>query len=209
MIKKKIKEVGLLKEKYKDSKQAYFLNMGHRDDDANECYTRREDADKLVHFLTAKKIIEKNYIIWLPFNDYHSNIYDSLKDSGYNNLIATDDNFFLYEPDDYDIIISNPPFQNRTKLFNRLFSLRHPFVILNANMFFNNCNMVYKLIQYSDRIAFLCPSRRMYFIRNGIEDSDISAFYSFWLCFDVGLQGWIKLPNITGQSELPITYNNL
>lgn len=38
--------------------------------------------------------------------------------------------FFTYEPEDYDIIVSNPPFAIKDKILERLYELNKPFAIL-------------------------------------------------------------------------------
>ncbi len=38
--------------------------------------------------------------------------------------------FFAYEPEDYDVIVSNPPFNIKDKILDRLYDLGKPFAIL-------------------------------------------------------------------------------
>ena len=38
--------------------------------------------------------------------------------------------FFEYEPDEWDIIVSNPPFSIKDKILERLYSFNKPFAIL-------------------------------------------------------------------------------
>ena len=38
--------------------------------------------------------------------------------------------FFTYEPDDYDVIVSNPPFSIKDKILERLYELNKPFAVL-------------------------------------------------------------------------------
>lgn len=52
---------------------------------------------------------------------------------GYNVVrshIDDGQDFFKYEPDDYDIIVSNPPFTIKDKILERLYELEKPFAIL-------------------------------------------------------------------------------
>lgn len=39
-------------------------------------------------------------------------------------------NFFFYEPDEYDIIISNPPFSIKDDIIKHLYELSKPYAIL-------------------------------------------------------------------------------
>lgn len=38
--------------------------------------------------------------------------------------------FFSYEPEEYDVIVSNPPFSIKDKILKRLYELNKPFAIL-------------------------------------------------------------------------------
>lgn len=38
--------------------------------------------------------------------------------------------FFTYEPDEYDVIVSNPPFSMKDQVLKRLYELNKPFAIL-------------------------------------------------------------------------------
>lgn len=44
--------------------------------------------------------------------------------------IDEDKNFFYYEPDNYDIIISNPPFSQKDDILKRLYELNKPYAML-------------------------------------------------------------------------------
>lgn len=183
-----------------------YINMNKKND---ECYTRKVEADRLINYLVKNKIVSKNARIWLPFNDYKSAIYLSLLENGFKKLTATDDNFYdIANETKYDIIISNPPFHNRTKLFNKLLELDKPFILLQPIMFFNNGTCIKMLTKYGAKfgalcpnkrmgfernIGFLCPDKNMGFIVNGKEHDHTSAFYSFWLCFKTKVVGFVNM----------------
>ena len=59
------------------------------------------------------KYIPKSYRIWCPFDAEWSSFYQTFRENGFDVIRSHIDegkDFFLYEPDDYDVIISNPPF---------------------------------------------------------------------------------------------------
>lgn len=182
-----------------------FINMNYKND---ECYTRKCESDKLVNYLVKNKIINKNQRIWLPFNDYGSNIHKSLKENGFRNLKITKRDFYTINDNDFDIIISNPPFSGRSKLFKRLIQINKPFILLQPIMFFNNGTCIRILTRYGAKFGGLCPKGRMTFERNigflfpknsmgfivnGEEKEKTSAFYSFWLCFKTKIIGFTDL----------------
>jgi len=52
---------------------------------------------------------------------------------GYNVVrshINDGQDFFTYEPEDYDVIVSNPPFSIKDKILERLYELNKPFAVL-------------------------------------------------------------------------------
>lgn len=106
-----------------------------RDD---ECYTTSNEARKLCDFLFANNLINDK-IIWLPFDTDQSNIYRELNKTHHNIILSSLESgkdFYVYEPPAWDLIISNPPFSNRTALFDRLTSFKKPFIVLQPTYFF-------------------------------------------------------------------------
>jgi hypothetical protein len=79
------------------------------------------------------KYIPKEATIWCPFDTAQSNYVKIFEDRG-NDVVAThiDDgvDFFEYEPEHYDFIVSNPPYSLKGEVFERLFALGKPFAML-------------------------------------------------------------------------------
>lgn len=79
------------------------------------------------------KFLDKKATIWCPFDEEDSNFVKVLKKEGFN-VIATHIkdgyNFFDYEPDNYDIIVSNPPFSIKDKILKRINELNKPYALL-------------------------------------------------------------------------------
>ena len=80
------------------------------------------------------KYIQKDKIIWLPFDEEWSAFYQTFTELGYKVIrssLKDGQDFFKYEPDEkYDIIVSNPPFSKKDEVLKRLFELNKPFAIL-------------------------------------------------------------------------------
>lgn len=93
----------------------------------DEFYTPRYAIEPIL------KYIPKDLTIWCPFDTEQSNFVKMLSERG-NKVIATHitngQNFFDYEPDNYDYILSNPPYSKKNEVFDRLFSLNKPFAML-------------------------------------------------------------------------------
>ena len=162
----------------------------------DECYTTHNEALKMVEYITVNNIVSKNDVIWLPFDNEFSNIYKTLKQHDYNIVMTNLENgqdFYIYQPEKWDIIITNPPFSGRTNLMNRLISFDKPFIILQATQYFNNQFAVNYLCNYSDDFKFLMPRSRMSFLTYKEDENIIrsdkngASFYSFWLCYKTKL----------------------
>lgn len=95
---------------------------------SDECYTPYYAVDPLLEF------IGKDKTIWCPFDKEWSAYVQTFKANG-NRVIYShiDDgkDFFSYEPESYDLIVSNPPFSLSVKVFNRLYNLNKPFCVLS------------------------------------------------------------------------------
>jgi len=95
--------------------------------DADEMYTPFYCVEPIL------KYIDKSMTIWCPFDKEWSAYVKLLKENG-NKVIYThiDDgkDFFKFEPDEYDAIISNPPFSKKDRVLKRLYQLDKPFAVL-------------------------------------------------------------------------------
>lgn len=71
--------------------------------------------------------------IWCPFDQEDSEYVRIFREAGYKVIASHIDdgqNFFEYEPEHYDIIISNPPFSIKDDILRRLDELATPFAML-------------------------------------------------------------------------------
>lgn len=106
------------------------LNVGYLTSDKkdNELFTPFYVVDHIIEYLPKDKII------WCPFDiDKWSAFSIRLKEGGYKVISSHIDNgqdFFNYEPEQWDIIVSNPPFSLKDKILERLYSFNKPFAIL-------------------------------------------------------------------------------
>ena len=105
------------------------LNVGYltSDKEDNELYSPYFVVDHIIKYLPRDKII------WTPFDCEWSAFYQKLKEEGYRvvrSSLQDRQDFFEYEPDEWDIIVSNPPFSLKNKVLERLYSFNKPFAIL-------------------------------------------------------------------------------
>lgn len=107
------------------------LNTGYltakTDKASDEYYTPEEAVIPLLEYL------HPNSVIWCPFDKESSSYVKVLKENGFfveYSHIDKGKNFFYYEPDYYDVIISNPPFSCKDQILRRLNELNRPFAML-------------------------------------------------------------------------------
>ena len=80
------------------------------------------------------KYIKPNSTIWCPFDTENSEFVVQLKEAGHKVIyshIWLGQDFFEYEPNEqYDYIISNPPFTRKLEVLDRLYKLNKPFAMV-------------------------------------------------------------------------------
>ena len=101
----------------------------------DECYTPRYGVYPILKYLN------KEQIIWCPFDTKESNFVKILKEEGYqvvHSHIKNGQDFYEYEPEQWDVIVSNPPFTNKRKIFERCLSFNKPFALIMSNTWLND-----------------------------------------------------------------------
>jgi len=93
----------------------------------DEFYTPRYAIEPIL------KYIPSGGVVWCPFDNENSNFVKMLREQRIE-VIATHKesgyDFFEYEPEGYDCIVSNPPYSLKNEVFERLFKLGKPFAML-------------------------------------------------------------------------------
>ena len=107
------------------------INIGYltadRTSSGDECYTPFYAVEPLLEFLPKDKII------WCPFDEEWSAFYQLFLKHGYSVIrssLAEGQDFFRYEPENWDILVSNPPFSKKDEVLKRAFSFNKPFALL-------------------------------------------------------------------------------
>lgn len=133
-------------------------------------------------------------IIWLPFDTEDSQYFIILKEHGYKVVrshLNDDKDFFHYQPEQFDIIVSNPPFSQKLKIMERIiFDLKKPFVLL-MNIMCLNYQEIGNLFQFvGKQIQFIIPDKKVSF------DGNTSSFCSGYVCYDfINHTEFVHLPH--------------
>lgn len=114
------------------------------------------------------KYVHPRLRIWCPFDTAESNFVKVFREAGrevVHSHICDGQDFFEYEPERWDVLISNPPFSNKRKFFERALALGKPFALLMTNTWLNDAapkqlfaERDLQLLMFEQRIRFQSPS---------------------------------------------------
>ena len=158
----------------------------HTTDLAQELYTPRQDAVKILQF------IPKEWTIYeCCWGD--GDMADAFRDMEYQVVGGKDVDFFSNTITNYDCIITNPPWRNHKDFIQHAFTLGKPFAFLLRLEHIGGVR-AYDLFK-DKKIQIIIPKKRINFItqkmRKGIKATG-SPFHSIWLTYGLGLESDIQ-----------------
>lgn len=152
----------------------YMHTSGGKND---ECYTNRYAVEPLLPYMEKFR----NKIIWCPFDTEESEFVKVFREYGYNVVqshISEGKDYFSYEPENWDVMISNPPFSGKKRIFERAVSFDKPFCLLMTIAWLNDSAPA-KVFQNID-LQLLMFKKRMQFKYK--EQTDKINFSSAYFC---------------------------
>jgi len=158
----------------------------------DECYTPHYAVKPIL------KYIPKDVIVWCPFDKQESEFVKQISQQNevvYSH-IDTNQDFFTYEPDNWDVMISNPPFTNKRKYFERALTFNKPFALIMTNTWLND-SAPKKIFKDKD-LQLLMFDKRMKFISPDGRNNDKITFSSSYYC-------WNLLPKQIIMEDLDMT----
>ncbi len=144
----------------------------------DECYTPEYGVLPLLDFMP------KNKIYWLPFDRADSAFVKVLTEHDYTFIPSHIDNgedFYNFEPNKWDIIVSNPPYTNKRLIFERALSFNKPFALLMSNTWLNDAAP--KQLFKDKDLQLLMFDKRIKYINNGKVENKIT-FSSSYYCYN-------------------------
>jgi len=98
--------------------------------------------------------------------------------------ISEGKDFYTYEPDEHwDVMVSNPPFSAKKKIFQRAISFGKPFALLMTSTWWGD-SALNRLFTNERPFQVLKPDKRMEFVRpNGTYAKQIT-FLAMYYCFN-------------------------
>ena len=130
------------------------------------------------------KYIPKGAIVWCPFDTEDSEFVKQISKTNevvYSHIRSGQD-FFEYEPPKWDILISNPPFKNKRKFFERALSFNKPFALLMTNTWLNDSAP--KQLFKDKELQLLMFEQRMKFKNIDGEILNKITFSSSYYCWN-------------------------
>lgn len=146
----------------------------------DEYYTPQNAVDMIIPY-----ILRGGYrTVWCPFDKADSKFVTTLERKGFTvnyGHIETGQDFFDYRIPQGEIIVSNPPFSKRDRIFERLYEWDIPFaLILNFNGLFDSKKRAD--IFRKHRIEILVPRGRMKFYHRDMGYLNSPNFQSVYVC---------------------------
>ncbi len=157
----------------------------------DECYTPDYGVEPIL------KYIPKDATVWCPFDTEDSQfvIQISKQNKVIRSHLESGQDFFNYEPDEWDMIVSNPPFTDKRKFFERALSFNKPFALIMTNTWLND-SAPKQLFKDRD-LQLLMFDKRMKFISPDGRNNDKITFSSSYYC-------WNFLPKQIIMEELKV-----
>lgn len=151
-----------------------MYSVGNND----ECYTPDYGVKPILEF------IPKDAIVWCPFDTEESQFVKLI--SKQNLVVRSHINegkdFFEYEPEEWDVIVSNPPFTKKRQYFERALSFGKPFALIMTNTWLND-SAPKQLFSEKD-LQLLMFDKRMRFTSPDGRDNNKITFSSSYFCWN-------------------------
>ena len=147
----------------------------------DECFTPNYAVIPILEY------IPKEAVIWCPFDTEESEFVKEISKTNkviFSHIINGQD-FYNYEPNEHwDMIISNPPFTAKKKIFERALSFNKPFALLSNLAIFNDKYPVHLFFEKSKQMQLLKFDKRIEFKQAEDKVSKKITFQTGYVCYN-------------------------
>lgn len=140
-----------------EKSQVYYQQGG-----GDEQYTPKYGVEVLLPHIQHLK----DKIIWCAFDKEDSQFVKVLTENGFKVVcshIEDGKDFLTYEPEKWDVMISNPPYHNKRQYWERALDLKKPFALLLPLNILSDSVINVTMREREREFQLLIPSRRMRF----------------------------------------------
>ena len=154
---------------------------------ANHQFNQRKEDEyytKPYAIVPLLKYIHDGMVIWCPFDTIESNYYKIFTENGNKVVVSHISNgldFFEYQPEYFDIIISNPPYSRREDVIDRCFSFDKPFAMLINDAGLFDSKRRFELLS-KNKFEIMVFNKRIEYIKPDGESLSGVPFKSIYLC---------------------------
>ena len=144
----------------------------------DECYTPDYAVQPILEY------IPQDVTVWCPFDTEESEFVKQISKTNpvtYSHLDKGQD-FFQYQPSEWDIIVSNPPFSNKKKFFKRALAFNKPFALIMTNTWLNDSTP--KILFKDKDLQLLMFDKRMEFVNPNGQVNNKITFSSSYYCWN-------------------------
>jgi hypothetical protein len=134
-------------------------------------------------FELISKYLDKSNVIWSPF--YCCGLVSEHWTKLGFNYFHIDKDFFTYEPEEYDIIVDNPPYSIKQKIFKKCVELNKPFALFVPIDTLER-KYIKELIGNND-LQIIIPNNRTNFISNYAKLKHHTPWKACWFCYKMNL----------------------
>jgi hypothetical protein len=145
----------------------------------DECYTPDYGVKPILEY------IPEGATVWCPFDKENSEFVRliSKQNKVIHSHLDSGQDFLQYSPDeDWDMIVSNPPFSNKRKFFGRALCFNKPFALIMTNTWLND-SAPKQLFKDKD-LQLLMFTERMEFYQGNGKVADKITFSSSYYCWN-------------------------
>ena len=145
----------------------------------DECYTPDYAVEPILEY------IPEGATVWCPFDTDASEFVRliSKKNKVIKSHLDDGQDFLQWQPKEHwDMIVSNPPFSNKRKFFDRALQFNKPFALIMANTWLND-SAPKQLFKDKD-LQLLMFDKRMKFVSPDGRNNDKITFSSSYYCWN-------------------------
>lgn len=146
-----------------NTSQVFYSSSG-----GSEQWTPRYAVEILIPYIQHLK----DKIFWCPFDTEESQFVKVLQENGFKVVyshISRNQDFFNYEPEQWDVLLSNPPYDGKSKFMERADSFHKPWALL-LPLNITADSIINKMFGDCSELTILMPNKRTRFYNKNKPD---------------------------------------